>query len=84
MKDILLGGYGLIAMYFGWKLLDKMQASLGLTFLVSDAIYFIVAKAILAVIVGIFTTPFYIAYMIFKAVSSSKGESANDETPKSE
>jgi len=79
MGEFFLGLYGFIGAYFGWKLLNKAQAALGLTFFVSNALHFLFAKFLIATLIGMVTAPFQILYIIVKPLINGKAKGATKE-----
>lgn len=63
--------YYIIATVVGWIFLSNLQRKSGVVIFAAIDKY-IVIKIILSLIIGIFITPFYLIYLILKALLSSK------------
>lgn len=67
----LMIGYLLACLYGGWSSVGKLFANIFIMLdLRSIATYFIV-RAVLAILVGLVTTPFYLIYCIYKLFTTS-------------
>lgn len=63
--------YYIVATIVGWIFLSNLQRKSSIVIFAAIDKY-IVAKVILSLIIGIFITPFYLIYIILKALLSSK------------
>lgn len=59
--------YALVALFFGWRLISKIQDSSHIIFFTTVSNY-VVGKIVLSILLGTFITPFCVLWYIGKAI----------------
>lgn len=67
--DPLLNGYIIMSIYGGWMALNHFLPTILVWFNLSSVFWYIVIKLILALILGVFITPIYLIFCVYKLIS---------------
>ena len=65
-SEPVMSGYVLMSIYGGWKALNQLLPIILVWINLSSIFWYLVFKALLAVLMGVFITPIYLIYCLYK------------------